>query len=377
MVPRLFRRVAISRTKLDRDRFFNIAQTPTLRCAVQELIWYELAPDESVFFKFEEETEEILLDEGRYLRRYLPAEATSIHGDNAPFDFPPFASLAHNAFWWTPNDYYAGYSKPYPLTRGELAELERSREAFLADFLPRFYSALDNMPGIHTFVSSPMPPLRVVSNEGYPLTAQSFQRYGWPARDMNAGFRDFLLPAMRRSRSTIKRLSFVSEELSSEGLPPPLDSTACRNLTHIALCLETRSWLDSHFEGLHSCLRAASGLEDLRICLEITRGQSERNPAPPHPLRQRPTFDCLFGIDKTCSWPSLRTLEFTGVWARDYEADGLLRFLRAHVSTLRHLTFYHCDLSQAMIDGMAVEPHFNLDSIKITSHLSTLAFGLD
>jgi hypothetical protein len=112
MIRPLFRRVVLSKTKLDHDNFFNIASSPTLAAAARELIWYELAEDETVFFAIEEDltgnptptskgkapTPIPVSDNGP-----LPDSVAEkdLDGEDMPHKLPPFSAIARDAFWWT------------------------------------------------------------------------------------------------------------------------------------------------------------------------------------------------------------------------------------------------------------------------------------
>lgn len=94
---------------------------------------------------------------------------------------------------------------------------EAARQAAVASFLPKFQSAVDGLPGLHTLVSRPMPPRHVIfagpDNNGYLLSAgvlQAYQAEGGspppPPPQTNDGFLLFLAPTMARPISTATQL---------------------------------------------------------------------------------------------------------------------------------------------------------------------------
>jgi hypothetical protein len=249
--------------------------------------------------------------------------------------------------------------------------LSRSRVVFLW----RFYTALNAMSHIHTFISCAMPSLRMVCKEPYPLTAQLFQKgVGlWNPEQGNEGFFQFLLPAMRRPGSKIKHLAYADEGSGSSLLRlRPCDILAFKTLTHVDLCL---GWLQSHQtrDDIQVCLSVATGLVDLRICMEKSLGGSFcHNDEHDIPL------ECLLGNEERQVWPHLQRLEFreTRTTLSDFRPSegpppkGLVRMLRAHAPTLRHLSFQHCSVTCALIDSIAKIPGLALESLHVNNEYS-------
>jgi hypothetical protein len=116
MIQLLYRRVYMSKTKLDRDNFFNIAQHPHLATAVRQLVWWELGEDESVF------------------SQVFPEEETHKSNEDGPYNIPNFEELARDAFWLVSKGCARGYSDSHPKEAAKKAQVDtRSVETeFLA-----------------------------------------------------------------------------------------------------------------------------------------------------------------------------------------------------------------------------------------------------
>ncbi|OIW22512.1 hypothetical protein CONLIGDRAFT_220350, partial [Coniochaeta ligniaria NRRL 30616] len=331
----LFRSICLSKTKLDRDSFFNISQSPHLAAAVVELIWYELAEDETTFCWPEDEADEL----------ELPENMTNEDG-NLPIELPVFFRLAQNAFWWTTKGSSQEFQEEHPMEAIEKAE--NSRKDVFDDFYPRFCSALDAMPHIHTFVCCPMPPMHVVSNKEYVLTAQLLRQSLSTPVERDDGFFNFLVPAMRRAQSKVKRLAYSDQGMMASMHEAPKEAVlAFQSLTHIDLCLgSTSSPLTPH-ENLDStltCLYAAVALEDLRICLENG------------PCSQNRLDDEFLAMSRDIViWPRLRRLELTEVWMYPHlrKSKSLLKILEIHTHTLRHLVFHFCLIPASFLRQMS------------------------
>ncbi|KAB5578562.1 hypothetical protein GE09DRAFT_1090208, partial [Coniochaeta sp. 2T2.1] len=245
-----------------------------------------------------------------------------------------------------------GSSKAYRKERPEdyIAKLSLSRKPALRAFLPRFFTALDAMPSVHTFVSCPMPGDHTIQKDrdSYPLTAQLYQRGpGWKPEHTNGGFFHFLLPAMRRPGAKIERLAYADEGMeSSLSRLRASDLLSFMSLTHIDVCLGHGEGEEHKLDDLHACLHAAQNLVDLRLCAEKAHKRM---------------------------WPHLRRLEFTefGVATRGRVRD-MVKIVKAHASTLRHLSFHQCEVSHRLIKGMAEIP-LQLDSLQVVKKSSLSA----
>ncbi|KAB5549767.1 hypothetical protein GE09DRAFT_183345 [Coniochaeta sp. 2T2.1] len=337
MIRLLFRRVVMSRTWLDRHRFLSISRSPRLAYAARELVWYELAEDETVFFGLDKNELN-----GNTPPVHPPPQPTDYAGEHTvnlwtafalygePFkledqesgesqsELPVFSTVARDSFW-LPNASALAAEDDQPDTQ------TRRRRVALVRFAILFESALDSMPNLTSFVSCPMPPHYIINKEVYPLTAQLFQKAtGASTLHSNDGFFYFLLPAMRRPGSKI--------------------------------CLESGHQLTLH--QIHACLGASKGLTHLKICAEKVHKKLE--PA---------MLNSLLGIkgdgEDTPLWPQLRKLELTDFFlSRKGNTEALIGFLRAQASTLTHLTFDYCQVSGSLIAYMAGIP-MNLKSLRI------------
>lgn len=402
MVMLLFRRVFLSKTKLDHDSFFNIAQTPRLAVAVRELVWYELAEDATVFQKFEQEMEEQAKSTEQNNPRHAldgpfggPAGVPGIFsGDGADSEpnaegesgnedkesaslLPPFRKLAQQAFWLFSRGSSEEFTCAKPMEAIKKSQKTPGRTFAEADFLRRLFPALDAMPDIHTFVSCPMPPWRTISKSEYPLTAEMFrQSAGWSSEDMNDGFFSFMAQAMRRPSSTIRRLAFADESISHSSLCRlrPSDIFCFQKLTHVDLCLGSSP--DSMFlRDAGVCLRAATDLVDLRICLENCQNTYKIHPSNyvlPIADPGEPFIESLFGGEEMRRWPRLRRLELIDVPLIDNKAIlVLVKLLRAHVLTLRHLALRDCCFTRRLMEALAKVPHLNLASLQVNDSAGT------
>ncbi|OIW22513.1 hypothetical protein CONLIGDRAFT_220349 [Coniochaeta ligniaria NRRL 30616] len=342
MIRLLFRRVFLSKTKLDRDVFLNISRSPHLATAARELTWYELAEDGDVF-------------RDRDLSDYPDQSGNT-------FELPPFLTLARDAFWWP----------------GSIGNHHPS------DLLPWFQVALNNMPNIESFVSCRMPESRVVSKKQYLLTAQALYDGGSSPKRMNDGFYHFLLPTMRLPESSIKRLVLANEGIESSTFRiQPSDGPAFQKLTHIHLSIgRLRSSSDGGLSGVKVCLRSAFALEELRLCFRTENGirgpkwraawqQTEHHSAVVAQL-----FDA--GSEKEAMfWPHLRRLELEDIWLRQrHKIKIVLKLLEAHSSTLRHLAFRQCEIIGRMLSGMSNIPGLKLESLQITDHTDAVVLVL-
>jgi hypothetical protein len=343
MIELLFRRVYLSKTKLDCDKFFSIAGHPHLATAARELYWYELAEDETVFTGLDAQRK---------------ADEMKQKPDEDHFKIPDLMTLARQAFWLPSEGSSTEYHEAHPKEA-----LKRLRDAYnpVADgaFFSRFLSALKAMPTLHTFVSCPMPPWRVISTIEYPLTAQMFQRgLGWRHQNANDGFFKFLLRAMRSSESTIRRLA-LADELGESCLSRfrPSHMRSFKRLTHLAFNCGYSTFPD--LEDLGLCLREATELVQLTVCLTSSRldqpngdGWSARG---------------LFGLQEiTCWWPNLQTLELTEIRIDKVEPRVVLvNLIKAHSATLRHLAFRQCCVNRAFLRAVAEVPGLQLRSLII------------
>jgi hypothetical protein len=224
------------------------------------------------------------------------------------------------------------------------------------EFLARFLSALDQMPGLETFISCPMPTEHVISTKEYTLTARMFQNgCGWTSEeDAHHGFIKFLLPAMRRTNSTVKHLAVAEHDGGwFPSLLRPIDTLSFEKLTHIVLALGRGKASD--LEDLGLCLRMATNLVELRLDMErgITSGHL--------------VLDGLCGHDQARWWPQLRRLEFSEIQMSDASSNtSLVNLVSAHCATLRQLLFHRCQVSRYSLQAVAKIPGLQLSDVTIT-----------
>ncbi|KAE9376526.1 hypothetical protein N431DRAFT_554919 [Stipitochalara longipes BDJ] len=310
----LFYRICLSKLKIDRHAFLNIATSPRLAAAVRVLAWYELAEEEPS------------------LSPLRPRPAANLGATNNDYWNHPLRTedseeiyrdlvvQARDAFWMPSQD-------------GQIAAIE--------EFRPHFYAALDAMPNLHIVITQPMHPYRRLTKPlaGYNLTAQLLHTSMMTDQsETNEGFYSLLGLAMARRSSTntpITRLHFADEgqKTSLVRLNPTL-SPAFAPLTHIDFCI---SHLDnpSYLDGLDACLRAAMNLTHLRLCCE--RGTSFFTLSE----EEKAVFDILL-CHPAAHWARLHSLHLCDLW---FPTVQLLQFARKHASSLRCLRADSCSLT--------------------------------
>ncbi|RKU47105.1 hypothetical protein DL546_003791 [Coniochaeta pulveracea] len=348
MIRLLYRRICISKTKLDRDNFFNIAQQPHLATAVRQVVWWELAEDESVFA------------DNPF------GEDETLESDQAStYNIPDFEKLARDAFWLVSKGCPRDYAAKHPLEAAiKLYVMSPNSEA---QSLARFLSAIDTMPKLITFISAPMPSEHVISTEEYNLTARVFRNEcRWTCdEDAHQGLVKFLLPAMRRPESTVKHL-VVAEDSGSWFLKflRPRDTLSFQKLTHISLALASGHVSD--LEDLGLCLRMATNLVELTLDME-RRVDMEGDVHTTYL-----ELDRLFGHETACCWPHLRKLEFSEIFMGDRRlgenrsTTSLVNLVSAHSASLRQLVFHGCQIGLGLLQDMAKIPGLQLSSITVS-----------
>lgn len=337
----LFRQVHLSKSKMDWDVFCNIAGHPHLAACVTELIWYDLPEDHTILRRCPWRSYEF----GGYEELNLEPDLCL----RAPHEL---AKLAEDLFWIT-EDLYDG-------TR--TVELQRLQETFI--------DSVEKMPQLTSFVARPMPPTYPLSREPYPFTAQLFRRLdivrGAPSVSYKEtksfpGLRDFMLPAMNRPNSTVRRFQFVDNVLqypsccSFEPAAPP--NTFDRLVDVNICCTELARPELVHPEGGAPWFHGIAGLERLRISLDAhstTGGQ-------PYALLR------LFGKEPTRIWPALTTLEIVGVSLAFEEAQvPFFKLLAAHAPSLKYLTLLNCGVDAHFIAQLAAaELDLRLSSFRV------------
>ncbi|PKK55029.1 hypothetical protein CI102_337, partial [Trichoderma harzianum] len=256
----LFSRIYISKLKSDRESFFNIAARPHLAEAVQTVTWLEMLEDETSFTHVKPGSE-----------------------DQDVVDVNLFSLLRPlaRALFWLPFEEHLDERKS--TTMRNIRKTERQRAEAIQTFTPNFFAALDNMPKLRELTSQPMPPGREfvkpfgLSPSQYPFTCQMFLRaMGERGLQRNDGFCTFLIPyiAHRADLPTLEpitRLRLVDE--SNWTCTGRFDGTFIKsfdNLTHLDLCV-SNFHKASQFVWLGQCLKAATPLEEVRLCFERSR----------------------------------------------------------------------------------------------------------
>lgn len=330
--PEVFRQLPMSKTWKDLNRFSEIASYPHLAESVQELIWYELIEDSRI----------LCHSQGMEHGCWCEIKAD----EETPITAHELAPLAKDIFWLTP----------------EMCDAAHSDE--LTTYQKQFLSKIDKFTRLDSFVSVPMPPEYVLSDEPYEFTAQLFYRSlgltgpGFSRHSVSPGFFRFLSPAMTREGSRIRRLHFIDHRVRS-AIYNFTESHLhiFENLTHINLCLN----LVPTFADVASCLKQAHSLEWLRVCVE---GENHN----------KPVILTLFGEEPIRQWPKLVGLELVGVETtfsgrvapKQKARRALLMFFEAHAPTLRRLAMHNCGLEFEVVQEMAAIPKFHLKSFCVS-----------
>lgn len=297
----LFRRIRLSKLELDRAIFFNISKTPYLADKVRELVWEELAEDGRCFNLFDDPRAQ---DQSPF--------SEDIHTPELQHLYAQLSRQSESLFWMKNAQAHC---------TGHLDTMH--------EFGKDFFAALDAMPGLHTLISRPMHPSRVIcqGQDSYPLTVQLlFQRSMPKMAPRNLGFSTFLLLLMVRRHSCnnpIQRLYFASEGTwANIGRIDASLSPAFERITHLDLDLAQIA-SQSTVDSFTSILRSCKSLRDLRLC-------EARNPKKD--VDNITLADCL--SHETLRLPVLHTLQLDEV---PVDLHHLTKFVSAHVDSLRVL----------------------------------------
>jgi len=355
--PSLFSRVYISKLKRDRDAFIGIAASPRLAHVPRELVWYELAEDE--FFLAQSLTA---------FRSMLPSIDRSWAGQEDMIS--KLRSIVSEAIW-LPRCLVDG-NQPGSAAGMDTALLERYL-IVVEDFLALFFSAVDAMTNLQTFVSKPMPPDRVLSTTAPYQVPVDFLRgvYDPVTSPKNEGLFRFLLPAMARPEGRITAL-FWADELGAPSFGRLEDShaDAFKRLTRIDMCINHPMTCpdtmrgpplptpDDYVSRLAACLQAATELRHLTLCFESGWCQEKDFRITGEVLAR-----LVFYPRHT--WPCLASLSITDARFHDTE---LLVFLELHAATLRRLSLMECGrLRLSTLKNMAEIPELKLRSFLVRS----------
>lgn len=263
-------------------------------------------------------------------------------------DYPPefFMDIARqilfDTFWFSPKS-----------TRdpdGDLdEEIFRQKASTLDDFFPQFWTALDAMPQLRTFISQAMPPCRLLttSSTAYPATAQLL--HGMPhAIDsdipipmlehtlLGTAVSTAVRTAITKSRHTypLKRGPFsrfyFSDSGSRYGTLPSIQfkhiHSLFTTLTHLDMYI-SRPVEYKYVEALRDYIMTEKGLTHLRICFEHQNSLIHVSP------NEVGAFELLFSHQKF----HLPKLRFLHVSELRTEPRILLQILKRHARTLKSL----------------------------------------
>lgn len=360
LTPIVFQRIVLSKTRKDRMLFWNFTNTPKLAVHIKELVWYELAEDDSVF------TENSNDRMPRYPHDKL---RNAIQHDNAQ-TLPDLAQMASTLFWLP--------SAPkHDDPRRDI--IERERERILSQWLPHFYRALEAMPKLDTFTSRPMPAYHVMSWQcyDYQFVAYMFQmdtRCDIQHYQRNDGLFSVLFPAMKQPELTIKHLNWADEAYGTSSSLMRLryrNKLSFKPLESINLCLclpinpvVHRPWSNSAeyvtcWDILGECLHRVRGLTDISLCFE------KADPKVGVYTLIEALDEALF--DRHIRLPALTNLTLRdGPGKRFHLLDILLgKFLVRYGAQLRHLSFCRWFFSNNLILRLYSSKMLKLEGIKI------------
>ncbi|CAJ2511009.1 Uu.00g066340.m01.CDS01 [Anthostomella pinea] len=357
----LFRRVQMSRLKEDIDTLENIAAHQHLAEHVKQLIWYELSLESWSMAKVLEarvgvpnETLEMLPDDEHAAITQLMNEAAA---DAALFWIPRYE----------PSPALPDPDGPDPDGSDSVGSDQDYRQTIDA-LRPRFESALDRMPELSTFLSSPMAEDRTFMYKGYGLRAELYRTNDDSSvAYVNQGLFKFMLPAMSRPESdlsdTVKRPKILNlcwaDERSHTATTTRLSPTAFnafKALTSINLCLS----LFEHVPGVKAedtlsrlveCLNAATKLQHLGLCLEREDYGS------------RPSLILPQAILRWCRWPKLTSMQIASICLRGMPC--FLNFLQYHAEGLTSLTLHDCSTNVQLVHGMRDLECLHLHSFRV------------
>ncbi|KAJ4858221.1 hypothetical protein T069G_06488 [Trichoderma breve] len=355
----LFSRIYISKLKSDRESFFNIAARPHLAAAVQTVTWLEMLEDETSFTHVEPGSEDQdvvdvnLFSLLRPLARalfWLPFEEHLVRSEEnhqGPSTVPDINEEARER-----------------ATMRNIRKTERQRTEAIQTFTPHFFAALDNMPRLRELTSQPMPPRREfvkpfgLSPSQYPFTSQMFLRtMSKRGLQRNDGFCTFLIPYMAHRANLhtlepITRLRLVDE--SNWTCTGRFDETFVKsfdNLTHLDLCVS--SFLEaSQFVWLGQCLKAATPLEEVRLCFERSRVCSG------HTWN---FFPYLFPDDGIYS--SLRTL----ILVEMPSTRAVFHLIKKVASSLKILRYENTPVTLELLQMLSKVPELRLEQFMVIS----------
>ncbi|KAK3364024.1 hypothetical protein B0T25DRAFT_492947 [Lasiosphaeria hispida] len=239
----LFYRIGISKLRVDRHAFLSIAGSPHLAQNVREVEWLELSWDAHLTSR---------------ISSGAPCACQQVHveSDQDLVDLCHQLHAAAEAEFWLPT------TPPRPGRRAT------------AEFQHVFQAAVDNLHNLHTFISRPMSSRRTITRSGYPMEAsllQTFQEQPVLPEppQTNDGLFLFLLPAMNRPASIVKRLRWA-DEFPGFSYLRPFPASSLERLESLDLCLTPSVAIsEESLSGLAAALvRAAPSIRHLKLCTD-------------------------------------------------------------------------------------------------------------
>ena len=374
----VFFRAHISLLREDRDAFLNISKSPHLREVVEQVVWYDIPP-----------TPRIAHLEGTYNSktplwprlRYQPRFQRPAVYDHSNKDvmqvLPYLVNLYYRARWWNE------YTTRYISRREEKSERQSSP---IGRFLRRFIIALEQMPGLRTMISRPVPYDKVMcsgQSSDIPFLIGCFKRFPeylesytqaptssgiTTSTELDSSILVILEAISRSSKLTIESLYFADRRTYSRllAINEP-HAQAFRQLKLIDLCV---CGLE-HVSYLTACLHAAVNLQTLKLCYENASTNSNDNPE----FWKHSIFTEIFSEWR---WEHLHSIEFVD---SAFELPSLENFITNHQSSLRHIRLQDCSLGNAcfslLVAHMTSLPNLILDTIYISLQSSDAIFKPD
>ena len=397
---RLFYTVAISKLHRDRDSFLTICRTPRLARHVREVEWLELSWDAGFAerLRYPLDSKYALADEGDTTTTTITTEALCHDVESAA-----------EAAFWLPNAVPGGGDADRNATSN--ATTEAARQAAVTAFLPDFQAAVDGLPGLHTFVSRPMPPMRVIvthPDKYYPLSAGTLQVYHAeggpppPPPETNDGFVLFLAPTMARPASTVTQLRWVDER-PGFSYTRPLPAAALAGLASIDVRFTTSFALESDaFQALEAaCAAAAPSVQHLGLSIVDHPGgrgtcheddllfedygddqldyfpdeEEEDDEWRASPPSSTDALGCMLlgrGLS-TAPGCALRSLRLVGVRL----VVELVEVIRANVGTLRHLHLEAVGFTYGLLQHLVQVPGIALETMRVLEDYPEYGLGED
>lgn len=335
----LFRQIHLSRCIQHSFIPLNLIETPRIAGLVRELVWYELPCDGEIVQYFDQRLK-VFNFEDAICKEGICKALSGI--------FPIPLEL--------------GSTVP-----GEDSSADGNIERFL-EFQDRLFHMFDNLPRLETLISRPFPPDFVIRGDGYEFSAGSLKSTMTPTLP-NDGLFTFLLPAMMRPTSRVKRLIWEDEpSIPSFERLEDLHIPAFANLESLDLCIaqpgggRARTEFPSEsLRRLGSCLQAAKGLRELTLCFEKGVTHIAEWPNSEYVKDNRKALKLIL-FDNTETFPNLTSLSLAYARCSD---ENLLPFLAQHSKNLRHLALRACVVTRKTMVGMREIGTLQLESIEI------------